>query len=413
MIGKKIIGINPPVYDFAWFDLWAKPAGLLGILQLLRERGCDVSLIDCLHEARTERLAFGRWKVSREACEKPAAYAKIPRNYYRFGIGGEELRARLSVLPKPDAILVASVMTYWYPGVFETVRAARQVFPDVPVILGGVYATLCPEHAEKSGADVVVSSPCAERPATIALDLYDDPGCVVLQTSCGCPMRCGYCASRLLSPTFRQRPLEEVCADLRSQLSGGAIQDLAFYDDALLSNKENHLYPLCAHIRENYPGLRLHTPNGLHVSALDERCCEELFATGFQTIRLSLEGIDANTARASTDKTGPADYARAVRNLLHAGYAPERIETYILAGLPGQKIADIEASIDYVRSLGGRPKIAEFSPIPGTPLFTEALKTTPEIADEPLLHNNTVYVPYVSGNIVPEELQGLKDRARG
>ena len=413
MIGKKILGINPPVYDFAWFDLWAKPAGLLGVLQLLRERGCDVSLIDCLHEARTERLSFGRWKVAREACGKPAAYTKIPRNYYRFGIGGEELRARLSALPAPDAILVASVMTYWYPGVFEAVRAAKEVFPGVPVTVGGIYATLCPEHAAGSGADAVVSSTCAERARTIALDLYDDPGCAVLQTSYGCPMRCGYCASRLLSPTFRQRPLGEVCADLRSQLAVGPIRDVAFYDDALLWNKENHFYPLCAHIRENYPGLRLHTPNGLHVSALDDRCCEELFATGFRTIRLSLEGIDANTARASSDKTGPADYARTVHNLLRAGYTPERIETYILAGLPGQRIADIEASIDYVKSLGGRPKITEFSPIPGTPLFEEAAGTAPEITEEPLLHNNTVYVPYVSGNIGPEELQGLKDRARG
>ncbi len=410
---KRILGINPPVYDFAWFDLWAKPAGLLGVLQLLRERGCRVSLLDCLYEARAEPLSFGRWRVVDEERPKPAAYGKIPRRYRRFGLGGDALRERLAREPRPDAVLVASVMTYWYSGVFEAIRAAKEVFPDVPAILGGVYATLCPGHAATSGADVVASSPCVERAGTIALDLYGDPGCAVLATSYGCPMRCGYCASRLLSPSFRQRPLEEVCADLRAQLSSGAIRDVVFYDDALLWDRENHFYPLCAHIREHHPGLRLHAPNGLHVAALDERCCEELYATGFHTIRLSLEGVDAGTAAASSEKTGPADYARAVRNLLRAGYAPERIETYILAGLPGQRIADVEASVDYVKSLGARPKIAEFSPIPGTPLFAEAAKATPEIAHEPLLHNNTVYVPYVSKAIGPEELQGLKDRARG
>lgn len=413
MTDRRILGINPPVYDFAWFDLWARPAGLLGLLQLLREHGCRVSLVDCLYEGRTEPLSFGRWRVAGEECAKPAAYEGIPRHYRRFGLGGDALRERLAREARPDAIFVTSVMTYWYPGVFEAIRAAKEIFPGVPVILGGVYATLCPEHAPGGGADLVVSSPCAGRASTIALDLYDAPGCAVLQTSYGCPMRCDYCASRLLSPSFRQRPLGKVYGDLRSQLSAGAIRDVAFYDDALLWDKEGHFYPLCAHIRENYPGLRLHTPNGLHVAALDERCCEELYATRFRTIRLSLEGVDAGIASASSEKTNAADYARAVRNLLRTGYAPERIETYILAGLPGQKLSDVEDSVDYVKSLGGRPKIAEFSPIPGTPLFAEAAKATPAIADEPLLHNKTVYAPYVSGSIGPEELQGLKDRARG
>ena len=61
---RRIVGINPPLYDFAWFDLWAKPVGLLGLLGRLRDEGDEVSLIDCLYEGRTERTGFGRWKVS-------------------------------------------------------------------------------------------------------------------------------------------------------------------------------------------------------------------------------------------------------------------------------------------------------------------------------------------------------------
>ena len=51
-------------------------------------------------------------------------------------------------------------MTYWYPGVAAAIRLARERFPGVPVILGGIYATLCPEHAQQhSGADRVVAGP--------------------------------------------------------------------------------------------------------------------------------------------------------------------------------------------------------------------------------------------------------------
>ncbi|MDR1376420.1 MAG: hypothetical protein LBJ22_02825, partial [Synergistaceae bacterium] len=100
-----------------------------------------------------------------------------------------------------------------------------------------------------------------------------------------------------------------------------------------------------------------------------------------------------------------------VTSLLRAGYEPDRIETYILVGLPGQNIANIRASIEEVKSLGARPKLAEFSPIPGTALFQESLRRAPRIADEPLLHNNTIYAQYVAKNLTPEELQGLKDLA--
>ena len=49
-------------------------------------------------------------------------------------------------------------MTYWYTGVQETIREVRRMFPDVPVLLGGIYATLMPQHAVKySGADVVIT----------------------------------------------------------------------------------------------------------------------------------------------------------------------------------------------------------------------------------------------------------------
>lgn len=409
---RRIVGINPPLYDFAWFDFWAKPVGLLGLLGRLRDEGDEVSLIDCLYEGRTERTGFGRWKVLREEREKPAPYGGVPRRFYRFGIGGEELRARLAETKRPHAILVTSIMTYWYLGVFEALRAAKEVFPDVPVILGGIYAALCPGHASRSGADFVDTSSCLPGRAPLPMDLYPAPEYGVLRTSYGCPMRCGYCASRLLFPSFVQRPLGEIVEELESQLAIGTIRNLAFYDDALLIDAQKRFLPLAAHLARRHPGVVLHAPNGLHVGHLDVACCEALFSAGFRTIRLGLEGLDPSVVSSSSGKVGSNDYETAVANLQRAGYPPERIETYILVGLPGQSARDVAVSIDYVRGLGARPRLAEFSPIPGTPLFEEARRAHPEIADEPLLHNNTIYAPYVAGTIAPDDLESLKDRAR-
>ena len=64
---------------------------------------------------------------------------------------------------RPDLILVTSLMTYWYPGVQETIQELKSRLPDVPVVLGGVYASLCFDHAKQhSGADRVVRGPGEE-----------------------------------------------------------------------------------------------------------------------------------------------------------------------------------------------------------------------------------------------------------
>lgn len=406
---KTILGVNPPVMDFAWFDLWAKPAGLLRLLAFLRSRGNRVHLLDCLYEGRTKPAGSGRRKVVREEIDKPEALREIPRRFHRFGLGPPEFEERLNGLPEPDLILVTSVMTYWYLGVFETIALLKRRYPKVPVILGGIYALLCPEHAARSGADFVLAAGGPDTPdLPLPLDLYEEPEYAVLSASVGCPRRCAYCASSLISPGFRPKPLEAVYADLAHQTASGPVTDLAFYDDALLWDKENRFYPLCGHLRENHPGLRLHAPNGLSVDALDRRCCRTLRRTGFATLRLSLEGLDESVDSAGGGKTSRDSYLRAVENLLEAGYRPENVETYLLAGLPGQAPEDVARSIEFVKSTGGRPKLCEFSPIPGTRLFQKAAEFAPAILTEPLWHNNTVYAPYLSGDLPPDELRRLK-----
>ena len=411
LAGKRVLGVNPPVYDFAWFDLWALPLGLLEALGACREIGCDVSLIDCVHEGMIGELSLGRRKIGRSKVERPNSYRDIPRRFYRYGIDREQLRNRLA-RSSPDAVFVTSIMTYWYIGVREVISAVRDVMPGVPVVLGGIYATLCPEHAKDSGADIIHSGPFPFSSPRVPIDLYDRPPFIPLATSRGCPLDCDYCASKALGGDFSETPADEIIHCLDSMMDIAPARDVAFYDDALLWNRESRFYPLCEHFRTFYPEINLHTPNGLHVSCLDERCCHEMASAGFRTIRLSYEGTDTLTSAASSDKVGEGDYERAVRNLGRAGYSEDEIETYVLAGLPGQSTKDVESSINFVKSLGCRPKLAEYSPIPGTRAFAASAARYPEIISEPLLHNNTIYAQYVAGIPTPAELQELKNSAK-
>lgn len=409
--GARVLGVNPPVRDFAFMDLWSKPLGLLYLLQSLRAEN-SVALLDCVWEARAGLKTYGRQKTAKHEIEKPAPYAAVRRRYFHFGPAREEIAEKLSRMEAPDVILVTSVMTYWYLGVKWIIELLREIFPQSAIVLGGVYASLCPEHAARLGADYVVrgrAEPAAPYPA---MDLYGAIEYGVSMTSFGCPFSCAYCASGILWPRYRRRSLSETLAEIEYQTALGA-HDIAFYDDALLLGKEEFFYPLCRELRARYGGgLRLHTPNGLHVRQIDERCAQTLAESDFKTIRLSLESIDPEIARESSDKVARGEYAAAVKNLRAAGYAPEDCETYILVGLPGQDIRSVKDTINFVWDNGGVPKLAEFSPIPGTPLFEAAARKLPALRSEPLLQNNSVYCSYFSHDITPAKLQELKDMTK-
>jgi hypothetical protein len=76
--------------------------------------------------------------------------------------------------PRPDIILITTMMTYWYPGAFDAIATLKKVFPGVPIVLGGLYATLCPEHADHSGADYRLQA-APRGPSFLVQDLLGLP----------------------------------------------------------------------------------------------------------------------------------------------------------------------------------------------------------------------------------------------
>jgi hypothetical protein len=420
-----ILLVNPWITDFAAHDLWAKPMGLLLLGSLLRGGGCGVALIDCLdrHDPWTMASpdllpgrdgAFGTGKYPRAVIHKPPVYAQVPRRYHRYGIHPESLTRQALELPKPDLVWVTSHMTYWYPGVFETIRHLKRVFPDVPLWLGGTYAILCRRHAETlSGADFVASGSLDELPCRIeaatgyrpangaswsplrpplapALDLLRHLPYAPLLTGLGCPYRCPYCASSILQPFSVKRSAPALVEEILRCHGEHGVQDFAFYDDALLVNADQALKPALERIARLELGLRFHTPNALHIRALSRQWCDLLCAAGFRTIRLGLETMRRDRQNEWGGKVETEMFSRVMRNLREAGLAPEDTGAYLMAGLPGQTVEEVRESIDLVREAGARPFICEYSPVPGTGLWNEACRLSPfELAAEPLTHNNT------------------------
>ena len=161
-----ILLVNPWITDFAAYDFWAKPLGLLTLAGILRRHDFKVSYLDCLDRfhpmapASDPGARGGRGPYLKTHIPKPDVLGDIPRNFSRYGIRPEWFSQDLRALTQPDLVLVTSQMTYWYPGVQETIRVIKEIFPEATVILGGIYATLCRQHAaDCSGADLITPGP--------------------------------------------------------------------------------------------------------------------------------------------------------------------------------------------------------------------------------------------------------------
>ncbi len=418
-----IVLVQPWIHDFAAYDVWAHPLGLLLLAGILRRHGYRVRFIDCLdrfhpEEAPTDPKArCGRGPYRKAPLPRPRGLEDVPRRFCRYGIRPNWLQAELKATPVPDLVLVTSMMTYWWTGVAETIAAVRRVWPEVPVVLGGVYATLCREHAEANcGADRVVPGQgerkVLEAAAEMtgfsspprfdfedldalpypALDLKRTLASVPLLTSQGCPFRCAYCASRLLQPKRRLRSPASVVEEVRYWHRDRKVEDFALYDDAFLVNAEDHALPLLERLAAERLPVRFHTPNALHIQKMDRQTARLLHRAGFHTIRLGLETDRSSSRRDLDEKVSEGQFESAVRHLKAAGFDGNQIGVYLLAGLPDQQEREIVDAIQRVRDCGVSPILAHYSPVPGTTLWPKAVASSRyDLGADPVFTNNAVW----------------------
>jgi radical SAM superfamily enzyme YgiQ (UPF0313 family) len=143
------------------------------------------------------------------------------------------------------------------------------------------------------------------------------------------------------------------------------------------------------------------------VREITEDIAKLMHRTGFQTIRLGLETSDFSLHRDLGNKIAEGDFERAVHALLKAGFTNNQIGAYILIGLPGQSTASVVETIDFVAKTGAVPFLSEYSPIPHTDLWKEAVSHSEyDLCSEPLFHNNTLLPCWDDSQ--KHELSGLK-----
>lgn len=174
------------------------PIGLLKLASYLRSKNIKVKLVR--HETKSEFGDSNQLKLP-----------MTPNNDF-----------------KPDLICVSSIFTYWSKYVAEAVYYYKTLYPKVPVLVGGIYASLLPQHCKEYTKcdDVIFGTVNAAEELIPAYDLVN-VDYQIIHTTRGCIRRCGCCGVYEIEPewTYKKSIKDEIIK-----------KKIVFYDNNLIAN---------------------------------------------------------------------------------------------------------------------------------------------------------------------------------
>src|SRR5437867_1408591 len=160
----------------------------------------------------------------------PLGLLKLAAYHRLQGDTVELVRAPHEPAKKPDRIYITSLFTYAWRPVHDAVRVYRTMSPKAETLLGGIYASLLPEHAALSGAEVHVGLFPEAESVMPAYDLAPEWNGTILFASRGCIRRCGFCSVPKLEgrPSAFRYGIRDLIYDGHSRV--------IFWDNNILGN---------------------------------------------------------------------------------------------------------------------------------------------------------------------------------
>jgi hypothetical protein len=169
----KVLLVEPP-QSRKYYTGYA-PLALLKISTYHKQRGDETKLI------------WGKWKFD----------------------GLQTVSNDLFVEPYiPDQIYITTLFTYGWRIIHETIQSVIDSYPEAPIKVGGIYATLCTDNLINAfGNRIEIHKGIWEDVDDMVPDynLVPDWEISQVQTQRGCPRTCKFCYVRILEPEYRAK----------------------------------------------------------------------------------------------------------------------------------------------------------------------------------------------------------------
>jgi hypothetical protein len=171
----------------------------------------------------------------------PIGLLKIAAYHRSHGDRVELHRGNFQTKKHPDEIKVTSLFTYWSKQVWESVQYYKELYPKAKIEVGGIYASLMPDHAKASGCDDVKTGLYKKGIAEDFEPAYDlvNVDYQIVHASRGCFRKCNFCGTWKIEPevTYKKSIKDEI-----------KKKKIVFYDNNLIANP--HIKDVLSEIAE-------------------------------------------------------------------------------------------------------------------------------------------------------------------
>ncbi len=320
----------------------------------LKDRCRSTEFVDC----QTDPAAILSLRGQRTAGPKSVAPVKVNCGYH--GLGRHEVITRLRSMEPPDQVWITTLFTYDREPVRETISAVKSVFPEVPVVVGGVYATLCPDDAKAIGADEVHEG--------LLLDVESRTcvrngwmGLVIMGR--GCPNACSFCATRFNeNVTPYVRPTADVARDVDVLIRDGVRCVFLYATNMFSGHSAEATEEILEALTVKDASVLLYT--GLEPSVVTSRRAELLRQAGVLEVNVPIQTLDRSMTKRWGRRDKVVDYVEAIGKLRSAGFVNEQLCSDVLIGHPEQTLEEAVRTLCYVWSQGVTPLLLPYTLVP-------------------------------------------------
>ena len=229
----KALLVKPPYYSAF------PPLGLLKISTLLDLKGYEPKGIQRYHEGK----------------DRPASFT-------------------------PDEIYVTSLFTYSWKIVHNSIAFYKRLYPNAKIFLGGLYASLLPEHAATSGAEVHKGLLQEAENLMPDYSLVPNWDGSIIFSSRGCIRKCPFCAVPILEKEFKAR-------DSISKFINPSHSKVILWDNNFLSSP--YWYEVLMEIKSR--GLMVDFNQGIDIRIINDEKAKVIASLKTRLIRSAYDSI--------------------------------------------------------------------------------------------------------------------------
>ena len=266
----------------------------------------------------------------------PIGLLKIGSWHKGNGDAVELIRGLHPAHMRPDRILITSLFTYWSSSVHSAARYCHAMYPKALIEVGGVYASLMPEHCRRALPFARVCpglyrGGLAEEVKVDFSLLPEDLDYQIIHTTRGCKRQCAFCGTWRIEPEFTFK------ACIKDEIQKPKV---VFYDNNLLANP--HIDSILSELSEiRLPGGRrvsCESQSGFDLRLLTASRASLIRAARFKNPRIAWDGPYA----------GWRDVRRSVELLKSVGYGRKDIFFFMMFN-HRLRYAEMRANLDACR----------------------------------------------------------------